>query len=100
MHYVAGNTYFIENIADRDAKLFFTQARKVAAGEDEHASHIHAPPRGPGSRRSSEALPRTPGGPSKGRSSSVGAASAPSPSAARVNGRVAAGNKRAASTKI
>jgi hypothetical protein len=34
VRFVAGNTYFIENIADRDAKLFFTQARKVAAGED------------------------------------------------------------------
>ncbi|KAJ6531069.1 Mif2/CENP-C like-domain-containing protein [Mycena capillaripes] len=28
-----GNTYFIENIADRDAKLFFTQARKMREGE-------------------------------------------------------------------
>ncbi|KAJ7745502.1 Mif2/CENP-C like-domain-containing protein [Mycena olivaceomarginata] len=30
-----GNTYFIENIAERDAKLFFTQARKVKEGEKE-----------------------------------------------------------------
>ncbi|KAJ7355819.1 Mif2/CENP-C like-domain-containing protein [Mycena albidolilacea] len=30
-----GNTYFIENIAERDAKLFFTQARKVKEGENE-----------------------------------------------------------------
>jgi hypothetical protein len=30
-----GNTYFIENIADRDAKLFFTQACKVRADEEE-----------------------------------------------------------------
>ncbi|KAH7889476.1 Mif2/CENP-C like-domain-containing protein [Phlebopus sp. FC_14] len=29
-----GNTYYIENIAERDAKLFFTQARKVTP-EDE-----------------------------------------------------------------
>ncbi|KAF7309889.1 CENP-C-C domain-containing protein [Mycena indigotica] len=28
-----GNTYFIENIAERDAKLFFTQARKTRDGE-------------------------------------------------------------------
>nr|GAT42702.1 predicted protein [Mycena chlorophos] len=28
-----GNTYFIENIAERDAKLFFTQARKMRVGE-------------------------------------------------------------------
>ncbi|KAJ7275508.1 Mif2/CENP-C like-domain-containing protein, partial [Mycena haematopus] len=33
-----GNTYFIENIADRDAKLFFTQARKVREGDDEEGS--------------------------------------------------------------
>ncbi|KAF8884784.1 Mif2/CENP-C like-domain-containing protein [Infundibulicybe gibba] len=30
-----GNTYFIENIADRTATLFFTQARKIPVGEDE-----------------------------------------------------------------
>lgn len=30
---LTGNTYFIENIADRDAKLFFTQARKMREGE-------------------------------------------------------------------
>ncbi|KAF8205489.1 Mif2/CENP-C like-domain-containing protein [Mycena galopus ATCC 62051] len=30
-----GNTYFIENIAERDAKLFFTQARKMREGEDD-----------------------------------------------------------------
>ncbi|KAK7038277.1 CENP-C-C domain-containing protein [Favolaschia claudopus] len=28
-----GNTYFIENTADRNAKLFFTQARKMREGE-------------------------------------------------------------------
>ncbi|RDB22191.1 Centromere protein 3 [Hypsizygus marmoreus] len=32
-----GNTYFIENISDRDAKLFFTQARKVPQEEAEAA---------------------------------------------------------------
>ncbi|TFK36420.1 Mif2/CENP-C like-domain-containing protein [Crucibulum laeve] len=35
-----GNTYFIENISDRDTKLFFTQARKVpmsaSGGPDSH----------------------------------------------------------------
>lgn len=29
----AGNTYFIENIADRDSKLFFTCARKLSENE-------------------------------------------------------------------
>ncbi|KAJ6574671.1 hypothetical protein B0H19DRAFT_1125198 [Mycena capillaripes] len=33
-----GNSYFIENIADRDAKLFFTQARKMREDEDEDSS--------------------------------------------------------------
>lgn len=31
----SGNTYFIENISQRNAKLFFTQARKIAPSEDE-----------------------------------------------------------------
>jgi centromere protein C len=30
-----GNTYFIENISERDAKLFFTQARKIAPSDEE-----------------------------------------------------------------
>lgn len=30
-----GNTYFIENICDREAKLFFTQARKVEMTQEE-----------------------------------------------------------------
>ncbi|KAJ7770942.1 Mif2/CENP-C like-domain-containing protein [Mycena maculata] len=29
-----GNSYFIENIAERDAKLFFTQARKISDDEE------------------------------------------------------------------
>jgi centromere protein C len=29
-----GNTYYIENMADRDAKLFFAQARRVSADEE------------------------------------------------------------------
>jgi len=32
-----GNTYSIENIAERDAKLFFTQARKIREGEEDGA---------------------------------------------------------------
>ncbi|KIL00092.1 hypothetical protein PAXRUDRAFT_822039 [Paxillus rubicundulus Ve08.2h10] len=40
-----GNTYYIENIAERDAKLFFTQARMVAP-EDASLQHTaySAPP--------------------------------------------------------
>ncbi|GBE81851.1 predicted protein [Sparassis crispa] len=30
-----GNMYYIENVAERDAKLFFAQARKVSKDEDE-----------------------------------------------------------------
>lgn len=30
-----GNTYFIENIGERDANLFFTQARKAGPAADE-----------------------------------------------------------------
>ncbi|KAJ6604173.1 Mif2/CENP-C like-domain-containing protein [Mycena vulgaris] len=36
-----GNSYFIENIADRDAKIFFTQARKMRDDEE------HTPPTTP-----------------------------------------------------
>lgn len=32
-----GNNYYIENICERDARLFFAQARKVIADEDEAA---------------------------------------------------------------
>ena len=33
-----GNTYLIENICDRNAKLFFTQARKVVMSDEERAA--------------------------------------------------------------
>jgi len=37
-----GNTYLIENISNRDAKLFFTQARKVVMNEEEReARDLH-----------------------------------------------------------
>ncbi|KAG2146205.1 Mif2/CENP-C like-domain-containing protein [Suillus clintonianus] len=41
-----GNTYYIENISDRDAKVFFTQARQVSLDEDQQLDHIShsAPP--------------------------------------------------------
>ncbi|KAJ6626883.1 Mif2/CENP-C like-domain-containing protein [Mycena sp. CBHHK59/15] len=35
-----GNTYFIENIADREAKLFFTQARKMRDDEEDDAPPV------------------------------------------------------------
>ncbi|KAF8136651.1 Mif2/CENP-C like-domain-containing protein [Boletus edulis] len=41
-----GNTYYIENIAERDARLFFTQARMLPAEDVMQAQHIaqSAPP--------------------------------------------------------
>ncbi|KAG1734287.1 Mif2/CENP-C like-domain-containing protein [Suillus lakei] len=41
-----GNTYYIENISDRDAKVFFTQARQVSLEEDQQLDHVShsAPP--------------------------------------------------------
>ncbi|KAJ7169423.1 Mif2/CENP-C like-domain-containing protein [Mycena filopes] len=41
-----GNTYFIENIAEREAKLFFTQARKMREDEEDDGGSGSAPPRG------------------------------------------------------
>ncbi|KAG1728604.1 Mif2/CENP-C like-domain-containing protein [Suillus paluster] len=38
-----GNTYYIENISDRDAKIFFTQARQVSE-EDQDRVTYSAPP--------------------------------------------------------
>jgi centromere protein C len=54
-----GNHYFVENISDRDAKLFFAQARRVAAEDEEPADHKPAlamPSQTP-DRRSSTATP-------------------------------------------
>jgi len=87
-----GNTYYIENIADRDAKLFFTQARKIAAGEEEAGPYLQPLP-GSGSRLSTDSQRRMSGG---GRSSSLGVALDDSPS---IRPKVAP-VKRAASTKI
>ncbi|KAJ6519365.1 Mif2/CENP-C like-domain-containing protein [Mycena sanguinolenta] len=52
-----GNSYFIENIADRDAKLFFTQARKIREdeGEGEQEEGASAGPRGVSARSASTA---------------------------------------------
>jgi centromere protein C len=85
-----GNTYFIENIGDRNAKLFFTQARKVAEEEENEAGNdISAP------RRSSESMPRRVVGSGSGqahRSSSVGVPSGSSGGGAKV--------RRAMSTRV
>ncbi|KAF9532781.1 Mif2/CENP-C like-domain-containing protein [Crepidotus variabilis] len=69
-----GNTYFIENICNRDARLFFTQARKVVMNDDEKAAKA---------AQAAEAQRRK----SLGRSSSVGAP--PTASRAAPNGRAA-----------
>ncbi|KAH9966569.1 Mif2/CENP-C like-domain-containing protein [Russula dissimulans] len=40
-----GNTYYIENISERDAKLFFAQARRVSAEEEAPPEVLPAPDR-------------------------------------------------------
>lgn len=72
-----GNTYFIENICNRDARLFFTQARKMEMSPEEQKRK---------SEQVAEAKRRH-----SGRSSSVGA----TPSA-----RVRVPNGRAASMAV
>lgn len=77
-----GNTYYIENIADRDAKLFFAQARRVSAEEE-------APPEvQPASDREATTVPQQ-------RSNSLGQA----PVTARLSSERAQPGKRAASTR-
>ncbi|KAF8479323.1 Mif2/CENP-C like-domain-containing protein [Russula ochroleuca] len=77
-----GNTYYIENIAERDAKLFFAQARRVSAEEE-------APPEVlPASDREPTTAPQQ-------RSNSLGQA----PVTARLSSERAPPGKRAASTK-
>ncbi|KAF6763600.1 Mif2/CENP-C like-domain-containing protein [Ephemerocybe angulata] len=62
-----GNTYFIENISQRDARLFFTQARKTMNDEDERMIALANRPKK--LRRSSSAGAMRPGGGTGGRSS-------------------------------
>jgi centromere protein C len=77
-----GNTYYIENMADRDAKLFFAQARRVSAEEE-------APPEVlPASDREATTAPQQ-------RSNSLGQA----PVTARLSSERAPPGKRAASTR-
>ncbi|KAG0701742.1 Mif2/CENP-C like-domain-containing protein [Suillus ampliporus] len=54
-----GNTYYIENISDRDAKIFFTQARQVSLEEDQLLDHVShsAPPSSHAQRLSEGAAP-------------------------------------------
>ncbi|KAG5652126.1 hypothetical protein H0H81_006202 [Sphagnurus paluster] len=65
-----GNAYFIENIADRDTKLFFTQARIPKLPESAPSGNHIAPPRSsvdarrpPAPVRSSSAAPQVDGRP-------------------------------------
>ena len=72
--YSIGNFYMIENICNRDARLFFTQARKVEMDAEEIASKEAQVAEAQRKRLS-------------GRSSSVGAP--PTPRMALPNGRAA-----------
>lgn len=78
-----GNTYYIENIAERDAKLFFAQARRVSADEEAPPEVLPAPDR---------EVTTTPQQP---RSNSLGQA----PMTARLSSERALAAKRAASAK-
>ena len=78
-----GNTYYIENVSERDAKLFFAQARRVSA-EEEAAPEVL-----PASDRDATATP-------KRRSNSLGQAAV---TTARVSSERAPPGKRGASTK-
>ncbi|KAI0306664.1 Mif2/CENP-C like-domain-containing protein [Multifurca ochricompacta] len=77
-----GNTYYIENIAERDAKLFFAQARRVSAEEEAPPEVLPAPD------------PETPATPQR-RSNSVSQA----PVTTRLSSERAAPSKRGVSTR-
>jgi centromere protein C len=80
-----GNTYYIENIAERDARLFFAQARRVSAEEEAPPEVLPAPDREP------TTTPQRP----QQRSNSLNQA----PVTARLSSERAPPAKRAASTK-
>ncbi|GLB34534.1 putative centromeric dna binding protein [Lyophyllum shimeji] len=89
-----GNSYFIENVAERDSKLFFTQARKVVELPEPAASGSHIEPsRRPSVSAGTASIPPAP--PPPARSSSAGAAKV---EGQRAMSKVAA-PKRAASTR-
>lgn len=70
--------YFIQNISDRDAKLFFAQARKMPEMEDVDADReLASTSRSPSKERRSESVPKR--------------------AASEVNGTTAKAKKRAAS---
>ncbi|KAF9447428.1 hypothetical protein P691DRAFT_802498 [Macrolepiota fuliginosa MF-IS2] len=56
-----GNTYFIENISTREAKLFFTQARKVPKGDNETSGSVAPTPRKERKRSLEEVRSSSPG---------------------------------------
>ncbi|KAH9981386.1 Mif2/CENP-C like-domain-containing protein [Lactifluus volemus] len=78
-----GNTYYIENISERDAKLFFAQARRVSAEEEAPPEVLPALDREPTTT------------PQRRRSNSIGQA----PVTARLSSEKAAPGKRAASAR-
>lgn len=77
-----GNTYYIENITERDAKLFFAQARRVSAEEENPPEVLPAPD------QEATTSPQR-------RSNSLGQA----PVTARLSSERIAPGKRAASTR-
>ncbi|KAH9005048.1 Mif2/CENP-C like-domain-containing protein [Lactarius hatsudake] len=89
-----GNTYYIQNIAERDARLFFAQARRVSAEEEappEVLPAMDAETTVTPQRRSNSAA----SGPAQRRSNSIGQA----PTTARFSSERAPPGKRAASTR-
>ncbi|CCM06441.1 uncharacterized protein FIBRA_08703 [Fibroporia radiculosa] len=91
-----GNMYFIQNISDRDAKLFFAQARKMVDDDDEELHRVEDAIRG-----RSQSL-KVPKGSPQARQSAARSPSARASSEARPPPTTAAGKaalKRAASAK-
>ncbi|KAL5532775.1 MIF2 [Sanghuangporus sanghuang] len=93
-----GNNYYMENVSQRPAKLFFAQARKVSTDDEPPQEIVHAPP--PGTGAAGRTMSVDPAGPrhlsGKGgslqRSSSLAAAA----SADRLN----LGDKRSAKRAV
>ncbi|KXN91457.1 Centromere protein 3 [Leucoagaricus sp. SymC.cos] len=91
-----GNTYFIENISKRDAKLFFTQARKVPKEDMEPFGS--APPPRREKKKSLEEVRSSSPGQSSAAASGRAAQSLP-PQTSQVQQKTKAG-KRAPSAKV
>ena len=98
-----GNTYYIQNIAERDAKLFFAQARRVSAEEESPPEVLPAmdaestvtPQRRPNGGSQVQRRSGSGGGQAQRRSDSAGQA----PTTARFSSERAPPGKRAASTR-